>query len=63
MTYTEFRNAPYLPNDAAVIQYFKIQLNLYTMTHMGTAGTNGTGSPNIVFRNEERSDWTNPNDC
>jgi len=29
----------------------------------GTAGITGSGSENIIFKDEERSDFTNPNDC
>lgn len=63
MTYTEFRNSPSYPSEATIIAYFKQQVNLYMVGHMGTAGTTGSGSSSIIFKNEERSHWTDPTDC
>lgn len=56
-TYQEFRNSPYYPTDAEVIQYFKNNLAALMASQMGTAGATGTGSPAIHFRDEQRSDF------
>lgn len=53
-TYQRFRDSPFEP-ESTVITYFKEQLQLLMVTKGGTAGTTGTGSPNIVFRNEQRA--------
>lgn len=53
-TYQRFRDSPYEP-ESIVITYFKEQLQLLMVTRGGTAGTTGTGSPSIVFRNEQRA--------
>ncbi|HMI02508.1 MAG TPA: hypothetical protein VK541_08510 [Pedobacter sp.] len=63
MTYTEFRASPTYPSDAAMQTYFKAQVNTYMSSHMGTAGVTGSGSSAIVFNDEERSHYTDPNDC
>ena len=63
MTYTNFRNSPTYPQDAVIISYFKSKVNEYMVGHMGTVGANGSGSPLIQFRNEQRSHYSNPNDC
>ncbi len=62
LTYMEFRDSPYLPDDAAVIQYFKSVLAAGMATERGTAGANGSGSSSIVFRDEVRS-FFNPYSC
>ncbi|MGN8068222.1 hypothetical protein [Mucilaginibacter sp. SG564] len=56
LTYVEFRNSPYVPSDAEVLQYFKGALATAMAAERGTAGATGSGSSAIVFRNEERSD-------
>jgi hypothetical protein len=56
-TYQEFRNSPYYPTDAEVMQYFKNQLAALMASQMGTAGATGTGSGGIIFREEDRSDF------
>lgn len=45
ITYAEFRNSPYMPDDATVLEYFKKQLHLQMAVHRGTAGINGSGEP------------------
>jgi len=63
LTYLEFRNSPTYPSEATIIAYFKEQVNLFMLGHRGTAGVNGSGSPAIIFNDEERSHWTDPTDC
>ncbi len=63
LTYTEFRDHPLLPDDAIVIQYFRDQLQILMASIRGTAGFTGSGSPNIVFKNEERSNFFDPYSC
>ena len=62
-TYQEFRDHPLLPDDAAVELYFRNRLQLIMATQRGTAGYTGSGSPNIRFKNEERSNYSDPYDC
>ena len=62
LTYMEFRNSPYLPNDNTVVAYFNEQLHLAMTAQGGTAGKTGSGSSNIIFRDEERS-FFNPLNC
>lgn len=62
-TYRRFRDTPLWPDDATVIQYYKTALHTYMMVKGGTAGVTGSGSPSIVFRNEERSSVSDPYDC
>lgn len=63
-TYVEFRNSPVVPADAVVINFFKTKLNQLMIGVGGTASTNGSNSPAIVFRNEQRSGtFGDPYDC
>ena len=57
LTYVEFRNSPYFPSDAEVLQYFKGALATAMAAERGTAGATGSGSSSIIFQNEERSDF------
>jgi hypothetical protein len=54
-TYYEFRSSPYTPTDAEVLIYFKSQIASLMATQRGTAGATGSGSGNIIFKEEERS--------
>lgn len=64
MTYTNFRDSPTYPQPAAIKSYFISKANEFMMIHAGTAGTRGSGSSNIIFRNEQRTHWFgNPLDC
>lgn len=63
MTYTEFRDSPVYPPEVTIKSYYIQQVNTYMLMHMGTAGTNGSGSSSIIFNNEERSHFTNPTNC
>ncbi|SFF07387.1 hypothetical protein SAMN05518672_11575 [Chitinophaga sp. CF118] len=54
LTYQRFREEPF-EAESNVITYFKQQLQILMVTQGGTAGTTGTGSPGIVFRNEQRA--------
>ena len=62
LTYSEFRDSPYFPQEAEVRKYFIAQVAAIMATNRGMAGTTGSGSNKIV-NNEERSDFTNPLDC
>jgi len=57
LTYVEFRNSPYFPSDAEVLQYFKGALATTMAAERGTAGATGSGNSGIIFQNEERSDF------
>ncbi|MBB6111798.1 hypothetical protein SAMN05421821_11479 [Mucilaginibacter lappiensis] len=57
LTYMEFRNSPYSPSDATVISYFKTQLQIGMATQRGTAGATGSGSNQIIFKDEQRSSF------
>lgn len=64
LTYSEFRDSPYFPQDAEVKKYFIAQVALIMATNKGTAGTSGSGNfNNIVFNDEKRSYLTDPLDC
>jgi len=61
--YYEFRNSPYYPSNEEIITFFRNAMHAAMIIKGGTAGMTGTGSPAIIFKNEERSNWTNPYDC
>ncbi|MFD2555072.1 acyl carrier protein [Sphingobacterium tabacisoli] len=63
MVYSNFRHAVTMVNDETIIQYFRAQISIYMAGHKGTAGYSGSKSPNIIFKNEIRSHYTNPLDC
>ena len=62
-TYRHFNDIAEFVREEAVILYFKERIQILMATQMGTAGATGTGSPNIIFRDEDRSNWTDPFDC
>ena len=57
------RHSPYFPEEAEIIKYFRNKAHEFMTVNMGTAGVNGTGDPKIIFNDEERGHYTNPNDC
>ncbi|HVI46714.1 MAG TPA: hypothetical protein VM802_17680 [Chitinophaga sp.] len=61
-TYQEFKNSPYMPDDGTVTLYFRKKLNELMIVKGGTAGVAGSGSPNIIYKEEQRTAW-NPYDC
>lgn len=60
-TYLRFKESN--ADEATVIMYFKKTVHEYMTTQMGTAGATGSGSPDIKFKDEDRSNWTDPYDC
>lgn len=60
-TYLRFKESN--ADEATVIMYFKKMVHEYMTTQMGTAGATGTGNPDIKFKEEDRSNWTDPYDC
>jgi hypothetical protein len=63
-TYRQFNSYATYPDDNAIISYFKATLHaLMSTNYSGTAGVTGSGSANIIFRDEERSNFSDPYDC
>lgn len=60
-TYFEFDDAPYNPDDNTVINFFIAKLSNNMKAVAGTAGKTGSGNPNIIFRDEQRS--MSPYEC
>lgn len=63
MTYVEFRNTPYFPTEEEVAIFFKQKLAIAMATQRGTSGVRGSGSPNISYRTEQRTNYSNPWNC
>lgn len=61
LTYKEFRNSPSLPQESTVVTFFKNAVHSAMIPIGGTAGTTGSGSPNIIFRNEIRASFSTRN--
>lgn len=62
LTYKKFAHDAF-PMEASVRTFFINTLNATVAANQGTAGFNGTNSPNIIFNDEKRSYITNPLDC
>jgi hypothetical protein len=53
----------YMVPNAELIAYSRTPINTYMLLHMRSAGVNAIGSPLFIFGDEERSYWTEPDDC